>query len=90
MKIDPLKSGFRVMDLLTIKVLEVSTLTFHAGCAGDGLLGPYFIPLYLTGLLYHSILRNVFPELLPSVALQTGIRLWLMHDCASPHFLLAV
>jgi hypothetical protein len=71
-------------------MLKVSTLHFHAGIAGDRLLGPYFLPPHLTGALYHNFLRNVLPELLQDVGLQTRIHLWFMHDGAPAHFLLGV
>ena len=51
------------------------TLNFHAGIAGDRLLGPYFLPPRLTGAVYHDIPRSVLPELLQSVDLQTEIQL---------------
>ena len=40
--------------------------------------------------VYHGFLRNVLPELLHDVDLQTGIHLRFMHDGAPPHFLLAI
>ena len=69
-------------------MLEVCTLCFHAGIAGHRLLRPYFLLPRLT--VYHSILRNVPPELLQDVDLHTRIHLWFMHDGVTPHFLFAV
>jgi hypothetical protein len=71
-------------------MFKVSTLSFHAGIAGNRLLGTYFLPPCLTGAVYHNFLQNVLPELLQDVVLQTRIHLWFMHDGAPPHFLLAV
>jgi hypothetical protein len=45
----------------------VSSLSFHAGIAGDRLLA---------GAAYHDGLGNVVPELLEDVDLQTRIYLW--------------
>jgi len=45
-------------------MFKVFILIFHAGIAGDRLLGTYFLPSRLTGAVYHDYLRNVLPELL--------------------------
>jgi len=58
-------------------MLKITTLNFHAGIAGDRLLGPYFLPPRLTGTVYHDIPRSVLPELLQGVDLQTEIQLTL-------------
>jgi hypothetical protein len=42
--------------LMAEEVFSVSTLTWHAGIAGDGLLREYLLPLYLTGAVYHDFL----------------------------------
>jgi len=68
---DLLKHGFRVMSSWWLKKI----LNFHAGIAGDRLLGPYFLPPRLTGAVYHDIPRSVLPELLQGVDLQTEIEL---------------
>ena len=65
-------------------------LSFHAGTAGDRLVGPYCLPPHLTGALYHDFLRNFLPELLLHVDLQTRIHLRFMQDGSPPHFLPAV
>jgi len=85
---------FTFYGLLTTKVLNASTLSFHAGTAGDRLLGPYLLPPLLTGgggggALYRDFFRNVFPKLLQDMDLQSRLHLWFMHDGAPPHFLLA-
>jgi len=51
---------------------------------------PYLFPELLAGVVYLDFLRNVLPELLQDVHLQTRINLWFMHDAVPPHFLLAV
>jgi hypothetical protein len=80
-------------------MFKVSTLCFHAEIEGDRLLGHYFLPLCLTGAVYHDFLSEVFPELLEDVYLQSRINLWCLHDDddddddddeAPSHFLLAV
>jgi hypothetical protein len=71
-------------------MFEVSTVSFHGGIARDRLLGPHFLPPCLTGAVYDGFLRNVLPELLQDVDLQTGIHIWSMPDGIPPNFLLAV
>jgi len=56
-------------------VQNYHTLNFHAGIAGDRLLGPYFLPPRLTGTVYNIIPRTVLPELLQGVDLQTEVQL---------------
>jgi hypothetical protein len=69
-------------------MFKVSTLSFHAGMAGDRLLGLCLLPR-LTGALYHDFVRNFLPELSKNVDLHTRIHIWFMHDSAPPHFPLA-
>ena len=71
-------------------MLKVSTLIFRAGSGGARLLRPHFLPPRLTAAVYHDFLRNVLPNLLQDVDLQTRFHLWLMYDGAPPHFHLAV
>jgi hypothetical protein len=66
----------------------VSPLSFHAGTAGDRLVGPYCLPTRLTGALCHDFLRNFLPELMQDVDLQIRMCLWFMPVGAAPHFLL--
>ena len=54
----------------------MSSVSFHAGIAGDRLFGPCFLPQRLTGAVCHDGLRNVLPELYEDVDLQTRIYLW--------------
>ena len=42
------------------------------------------------GAVYHNFLRNVLPELLQKVDLQTGILLRSIHDGAAPYFLYCI
>ena len=63
------------------------TSSLPAGIPADRLLGPYFLPLCLTGAVYRDFLRKVLPELLQDMDPQTGILLWFVH---LPHFLTAV
>jgi len=51
---------------------------------------PTFLPRCLTGAVHHEWLKNVLPEPLQDVVLQTRIHSWFMHDGVLPHFLLAV
>jgi len=76
---------FRVMVSLLLKKIFMS---FHAGMAGERLLGLCLLPR-LTGALYHDFIQTVFPGLFENVNLHTRIHIWFMHDSAPPHFLLA-
>jgi hypothetical protein len=69
-------------------MLKASTMSYHAGIAGDRLLEPYFLPPRLTGAVYHDFVQNAFPELLQDVELHIRIYLWFKHKGAPPHFLL--
>jgi hypothetical protein len=40
--------------------------------------------------LFTDFLRNVLPELVQDLAVQTGIHAWFMHDGVPQHFLFAV
>jgi hypothetical protein len=71
-----------------MKMFDGSTLCFHAGTAGDGLLGPYFHHVSV-GAVYQDLLWNVLPELLKTADLHTRIHLWFTRDAARPNFLLA-
>jgi hypothetical protein len=62
------------------KTLEVSTVSSHAGIAGDRLLEPDFLPPRLTGAVYRDFLSNILPELLQDMDLQKRINLWFIHD----------
>jgi hypothetical protein len=75
--IGSVRYGFQVtVSWLLWNLFEVSSLSFHAGIAGDRLLGPYFLPQRLIGAVYHDGLRNVFPDLFEGVDLQTRIYWW--------------
>jgi len=91
MNVGLLKHGCPVKASRRLKKLcKVSTLSFHAGIAGDRLRGTYFLLLHLTEALYQDFLRDVLLELLGDGDLQTRIHLWFMHDGVHPHFVLSV
>jgi hypothetical protein len=62
-----------------LKVSAFSNLTLQQTDYWDPLSSPRLI-----GAVYRHFLRNVLPELLQDVDLQTRIYLWFMHDGA-PH-----
>lgn len=70
---------------MTEKMFKVSTLSFHAGIAGDRIVETYFVSPDLTGVVYHSFLWNVLPQLLQNMNLQTRIHLWFVFNGAPPH-----
>jgi len=85
-----LKHGFLVTASRMLKEMcEVSTSSFHTGTAEGRLMEPYLFPELVTGIVYLDFLRNILPELLQDVHLQTRIHLWFKHDAVPPHFLLA-
>jgi len=88
MKLSFLKHRFRVIaSLILNKPLEVSTLSCHESIAVVRLLGSCFLPLRLSGA-FRDFVREVLPELLQDVDLQTRIHLGFMHDISEPHFIL--
>jgi len=90
MNIGLLKHGCPITAFWRLKTCKVSTLSFHAGIAGDRLRGPYFIAPHLTEAVYQDFQRDFLPELLGDVDLQTRIHLCFMHDGFHPHFVLTV
>lgn len=50
------------------------------------LIGPYFLPLRLTGESYLNFLQQELPGLLEDIPLQLRQHLWFMHDGAPAHF----
>jgi hypothetical protein len=91
MNIDFLEHVFRVGASWRLKkMLKMFTFTFKAGITGDRLLGPYSLPSLLTGTVYHDYLRNVLPELLQHLYLQSRIHSQFTHHNAEPNFLPAV
>jgi len=60
-------------------MFKMSVLIFHAGFAVDRQLGPH---------VSLGLFRNILPELLQDVDLQTITQLWSMHDRDLPHYLL--
>jgi hypothetical protein len=51
----------------------VAVVPVWAGIVGDRLPGPYFLSPRLTEAVDHDFLRNILPELLQGVDLQTRI-----------------
>jgi hypothetical protein len=73
------------------KMLKMSTLTFHAGIAGDKTSGTQlFSTTGLTGDICHDFLWDIFPELLQDVYMQAREHPSFKHDGVLSHFLLAV
>ena len=57
-----------------------------AGIVGNNLIGPYLLPYRLTGRVYTIFLRDVLPELLEDVPLETRRLMWFQHDGAPAHY----
>ena len=76
MNVEHLNLGFRVSVSWPLKkMLKMSTLIFHAGIAGDRLLGPYCLRSSLAGTVYYDYLQSVLPEMLRVVYLQSRFHL---------------
>ena len=71
-------------------MLKIFTLSSRAGTASDGFLGPYFLLPCLTGAVYNDFLRNVLPEQLQDLDMQSRINLLFMYDSTLVEFLLAI
>lgn len=56
------------------------------GIYKDRLIGPFFIPLKLTGLNYLELLNNVLPDLIDDMPLAELVRFRFQQDGAPPHF----
>jgi hypothetical protein len=52
----------------------------------DNLIGPYLLPLRLTGDIYLTFLQDTLPELLEMVPLEVRREMWFKHDGAPAHF----
>jgi hypothetical protein len=69
----------------------IAPVTLFCKCVGQQCKrqtsGHYVCPPRLTGTVYCDFLRNVIPDLLEDVDLQTRILLRVMHDGAPPHFI---
>lgn len=61
-----------------------------AGILNGRLIGPYMLPLRLTGGTYRVFLEEVLGDLLEDVPLDIRRGLWFQHDGAPPHFALDV
>jgi hypothetical protein len=62
------------------------SLNVWVGIIGDFLIGPFFIPPRLTGIIYPIFLENSLPELMDDVPLAVRLRSWFMHDGTPAHF----
>jgi hypothetical protein len=89
MNIGLLKSWFPFYGLLEIKENVQSFHTDfpckHCRRQTYGIVLSFSL---LTGVVYQHFLRNVLPELLQEVDLQTRIHLWFMREGVPPHFIL--
>ena len=56
------------------------------GIVGDHLIGPYILPPRLCGPMYRVFLRDVLPELLENVPLDTRRNMWFQHEGTPVHF----
>jgi len=66
------KHDFRITASCRLKkIFKLPALKFHAGPAGNKLLGLYFLPPRLNGAVCHDFLRNFLRELLQDVDLHT-------------------
>jgi hypothetical protein len=52
----------------------------------DHLIGPYLVPLRLSGDIYLTFLQEILPELLEVVPLEVRREMWFQHDGAPAHF----
>ena len=69
----------------------MSTLSSHAGEAGDRLLGPHFLPPRLIEAVYQDVPGYVIPDLFQDVGLQTRITFCFTNNNGAPlYHLLAV
>lgn len=55
------------------------------GIVGNFIVGPYFIPDMLNGIMYEHFLRNVLPTLLEEIPLDTRQCMWFQHDGCPAH-----
>jgi hypothetical protein len=53
-----------------------------AGIINDHLIGPYLLPLQLTGDIYLTFLQETLSELLEVVSLEVRCEMWFQHDGA--------
>jgi hypothetical protein len=51
------------------------------------LIGPYLLPLRLTGKIYLTLIQEALPELLKVVPLEVHHEMWFQHDGTSAHFI---
>lgn len=62
------------------------SLNVWGGIHGKHLMGPFFLPLNLSGLQYKTFLNNeLMPKIRNTFSREDQFCLWFMHDCAAPH-----
>jgi hypothetical protein len=52
----------------------------------DRLIGPYLLPLQLTGDIYLTFIQDILSELLEVVPLKVHREMWFQHSGAPTHF----
>jgi hypothetical protein len=62
------------------------SIDVSSGIVHDLLIGPYVLPVRLTGPVYRDFLVQSLPELLEDMPLHVHRRMWFMHDWAPTHF----
>lgn len=65
---------------------ERFAINVWAGILGDHLIGPFMLPLRLTGNVYTTFLQDNLPILLEDVSLVARAQMWFMHDGAPAHY----
>ena len=82
----PSEAWFQIYCLLTIEENAQSVRSeFPCRHCRRQTFWNYFLPLYLTGAVYHYFVRTILPELLQDVDLQNKIHLQFMHDQVLHH-----
>lgn len=62
------------------------SVNIWAGILDNRIIGPYVLPNRLDSVTYLVFLRDILPELLDDVPLETRANMWFQHDGAPPHF----
>ena len=63
----------------------IFAVNLWAGIVNDGLMGPYLLPLLLTGTVYTMFLRHILPRLFEHIPLVVHQRIWFQHDGPPAH-----
>jgi hypothetical protein len=64
----------------------IQSLAITTGIIDDHLIGPYLLPLRLTGDIYLIFLQGTLPALLEPVPLEVRHEMWFQHNGAPAHF----